>query len=234
MENNYIIAIDGPAGAGKSTIAKLVARKLGIIYIDTGAMYRAITYKCLVSGIDLGFLSEDDFESNRLITKIIKMAKDTEIDFNGDSILIDGNKRDDEIRSSEVTKNVSGVSKIKEVREIMVLHQRNITNKSSALLDGRDIGTVVFPNADYKFFLTAEADERARRRYNQLKEKGVEVDFDSLVDEIKARDEQDMNRKVSPLKKADDAIEVDSTNMSIEEVVDFITKTVLEGRGSDV
>ncbi len=234
MEKKFIIAIDGPAGAGKSTIAKLVAKKLGIIYIDTGAMYRAITYKCLLSGIDLRFLSEDDYESNSLISDIIEIAKNTEINFYGDSIYVDEKNKDDEIRSSEVTKNVSGVSKIKEVREIMVLLQRDITQKSSALLDGRDIGTVVFPNADYKFFLTAEVSERARRRYNQLLEKGIEVDFDSLVDEIRARDEQDMNRKVSPLKKASDAIEVDSTNMSIQEVVDFITKTVLEGSGRNV
>lgn len=234
MEKKFIIAIDGPAGAGKSTIAKLVAKKLGIIYIDTGAMYRAITYKCLLNGIDLIFLSEDDYESNSLISDIIKTAKNTEINFDGDSIYVDGKNRDDEIRSSEVTKNVSGVSKIKGVREIMVLLQRDITKKSSALLDGRDIGTVVFPNADYKFFLTAEVNERARRRYNQLLEKGVEVDFDSLVDEIRARDEQDMNRKVSPLKKASDAIEVDSTSMNIQEVVDFITNTVLEGSGRNV
>lgn len=151
---NLVIAVDGPAGAGKSTIAKLIAEKLNINYIDTGAMYRAITYKCLQNNIDIN--NEEE---------VIKIAKDCEIDFKDNNIYLNGEILKDEIRTMEVSNNVSNVAKIKEVRYLMVDVQRNIGKVSSVILDGRDIGSYVFPNADYKFFLVATPEERGKRRY---------------------------------------------------------------------
>ena len=154
---NLVIAVDGPAGAGKSTIAKLIAEKLNINYIDTGAMYRAITYKCLQNNIDIN--NEEE---------VIKIAKDCEIDFKDNNIYLNGEILKDEIRTMEVSNNVSNVAKIKEVRYLMVDVQRNIGKVSSVILDGRDIGSYVFPNADYKFFLVATPEERGKRRYKEL------------------------------------------------------------------
>ena len=158
---NLVIAVDGPAGAGKSTIAKLIAEKLNINYIDTGAMYRAITYKCLQNNIDIN--NEEE---------VIKIAKDCEIDFKDNNIYLNGEILKDEIRTMEVSNNVSNVAKIKEVRYLMVDVQRNIGKVSSVILDGRDIGSYVFPNADYKFFLVATPEERGKRRYKELVNKG--------------------------------------------------------------
>ena len=170
---NLVIAVDGPAGAGKSTIAKLIAEKLNINYIDTGAMYRAITYKCLQNNIDINNEKE-----------VISIAKDCEIDFKDNNIYLNGEILKDEIRTMEVSNNVSNVAKIKEVRYLMVDVQRNIGKINSVILDGRDIGSYVFPNADYKFFLVATPEERGKRRYKELVNKGYDVNLEEIINDI--------------------------------------------------
>lgn len=209
--NNLVIAIDGPAGAGKSTIAKIIAKKLDINYIDTGAMYRAVTLKCIQNNINI----EDE-------SSVIELAKQTEIDFKDNNIYLDGQIVNEEIRSIEVTNNVSNVAKIKEVRYLMVDVQREIGKRNSVILDGRDIGSYVFPNANYKFFLIATPEERGARRYKELVEKGVEVKLQDVIDDIIKRDEIDSNREFAPLVKAKDAIEIDTTGKSIDEVVESV------------
>ncbi len=204
-----IIAVDGPAGAGKSTIAKIIADKLNINYIDTGAMYRAITYKCLINDIDI---TNEEAVSN--------LAKETDIDFKDNNIYLDGKILTDEIRTLEVSNNVSNIAKIKEVRYLMVDIQREIGTRSSVILDGRDIGSYVFPNADYKFYLVATPEERGQRRYKELTEKGYDVNLDEIIKEIIKRDEMDSNREFAPLKKTDDVILIDTTSKTIDEVVD--------------
>ena len=206
-----IIAVDGPAGAGKSTVAKIVAKKLNINYLDTGAMYRAVTYKCLVNNIDIN----DE-------VSVINIAKNSIIDFKDNNIYLDGKILADEIRTMEVSNNVSNVAKIKEVRYLMVDIQREIGKRSSVILDGRDIGNYVFPNADYKFYLVATPEERGLRRYKELTEKGYDVNLDEIIKDIIKRDEIDSNREFAPLVKSDDAIEIDTTGKSIDEVVDLI------------
>lgn len=206
-----IIAVDGPAGAGKSTVAKIVAKKLNINYLDTGAIYRAVTYKCLVNNIDIN----DE-------VSVINIAKNSIIDFKDNNIYLDGKILADEIRTMEVSNNVSNVAKIKEVRYLMVDIQREIGKRSSVILDGRDIGSYVFPNADYKFYLVATPEERGLRRYKELTEKGYDVNLDEIIKDIIKRDEIDSNREFAPLVKSDDAIEIDTTGKSIDEVVDLI------------
>ena len=212
---NLVIAVDGPAGAGKSTIAKLIAEKLNINYIDTGAMYRAITYKCLQNNIDIN--NEEE---------VIKIDKDCEIDFKDNNIYLNGEILKDEIRTMEVSNNVSNVAKIKEVRYLMVDVQRNIGKVSSVILDGRDIGSYVFPNADYKFFLVATPEERGKRRYKELVNKGYDVNLEEIISDIIKRDEIDSNREFAPLVKADDAIEIDTTGKSINEVVQSVLSKI--------
>ena len=213
--NNLVIAIDGPAGAGKSTIAKIIAKRLNINYIDTGAMYRAVTLKCLQHNVNI----EDE-------KAVIELAKETEIDFKDNNIYLDGNIVNEEIRTIEVTNNVSNVAKIKEVRYLMVDVQREIGKRSSVILDGRDIGSYVFPNADYKFFLIATPEERGARRYKELVEKGVEVKLQDVIDDIIKRDEIDSSREFAPLVKAEDAIEIDTTGKSIDEVVESVLNKI--------
>ena len=212
---NLVIAVDGPAGAGKSTISKLIADKLNINYIDTGAMYRAITYKCLQNNIDIN--NEEE---------VINIAKDCEIDFKDNNIYLNGDILKDEIRTIEVSNNVSNVAKIKEVRYLMVDVQRNIGKVSSVILDGRDIGSYVFPNADYKFFLVATPEERGERRYKELINKGHDVNLEEIINDIIKRDEIDSNREFAPLIKADDAIEIDTTGKSINEVVQYVLSKI--------
>ena len=213
--NNLVIAIDGPAGAGKSTIAKIIANKLNINYIDTGAMYRAVTLKCLQNNIDINNENE-----------VIELAKQTEIDFKDNNIYLDNKIVNDEIRTVEVTKNVSNVAKIKEVRFLMVDVQRNIGERSSVILDVRDIGSYVFPNADYKFYLIATPEERGKRRYKELQEKGTDVKLQDVIDDIIKRDEIDSTREFAPLIKAENAIEIDTTGKSIDDVVASVLEKI--------
>ena len=201
-----IIAIDGPAGSGKSTIAKLIAEDLGLVYLDTGAMYRLVTLKALNDGI-LGNLD-----------KIIKMLDDLRIDIKKNGFYLDDTNVSEEIRKPVVSENVSDIAVIREVREKMVDLQRKFSESKNVILDGRDIGTVVFPNADVKIFLIADAKERANRRYRELVAKGENVKIEEIYENILKRDKIDSTRKESPLKKADDAIEVDTTSKNIEEV----------------
>lgn len=213
--NNLVIAVDGPAGAGKSTIAKIVADKLNINYIDTGAMYRAITYKVLQNDVDVNNENE-----------IVKIAKKSEIDFKDNNIYLDGKILKDEIRTPEVSHNVSNVAQIKEVRHLMVDVQRHIGNKNSVILDGRDIGSYVFPNANYKFFLVASPEERGERRYKELIEKGYTTTLEEVINDVIRRDEIDSNREFAPLVKANDAIEIDTTGKSIEKVVQSVINKI--------
>lgn len=215
-----IIAIDGPASSGKSTTAKLLAEKLGYLYIDTGAMYRAVTLMALRNNI------VDDEE------KIINLARNLDIQLkfeNGQiSVFVDGIDVSEDIRSLEVSNFVSPVSKIEEVRKIMVEKQRLMGKNGGVVMEGRDITTVVFPNADVKIFLTATIDERANRRVKEYRSKGVDIDFDKVVENIKERDRIDSSREVSPLRKSEDAIEIDTSNLTIEQQVNSILEKVNE------
>ena len=213
MENKIRIAIDGPSGAGKSTIAKRIAKLLGIDYIDTGAMYRAIGYKILQNHIDL-----DDKEA------LLKMLAQTEIDFASGNIILDAEIVNDKIRTPEVSKMASDCSALHEVREKLVALQKKMGQAKSVVMDGRDIGTNVLTDAEFKFFMTASSAERAQRRWLELKEKGENVDLDQVEADIIQRDHNDSTRKLNPLKKAEDAIELDTTGLTIEEV----TQKILE------
>ena len=215
MENMMRIAIDGPSGAGKSTIAKAVAAKLGIDYIDTGAMYRAIGYKMQREGI-----GAEDTE------KLRAMLESTDIDFTGGDIVLDGEVVNDAIRTPEMSRAASVCSAIPEVRAKLVDIQRGMGMKKSVIMDGRDIGTNVLRDAEYKFFLTASPEERAQRRYKELLEKGQEVSLAEVLADIKERDHRDSTRELNPLRKADDALEIDSTGLSIDEVTEKILKEV--------
>ena len=209
-----IIAIDGPAGSGKSTIAKLIAEDLGLVYIDTGAMYRLVTLKALNDGI-LGNLD-----------KIIKILDNLNIDIKENGFYLDDIDVGEEIRKPVVSENVSDIAAIREVREKMVDLQRKFSESKNVILDGRDIGTVVFPNADVKIFLVADAKERSNRRYKELVAKGENVRIEEIYENILKRDEIDSTRKESPLKKADNAIEVDTTSKNIEEVKNEILNII--------
>ena len=214
-----IIAIDGPAGSGKSTIAKLVAKDMGLVYLDTGAMYRLVTLKALNEGI----LGNDGLNE---LDKIKKLLDDLNIDIRGNGFYLDDADVSEEIRKPVVSENVSDVAAIREVREKMVDLQRKFSESKNVILDGRDIGTVVFPNADLKIFLVADARERAKRRYRELIEKGENVEIEEIYENILKRDKIDSTRKESPLKKAKDAVEVDTTSKSIEEVKNEILRMV--------
>ena len=214
-----IIAIDGPAGSGKSTIARLIAKDKGLIYLDTGAMYRLVTLKALNKGIlgnnDLNYLEE-----------IKKLLDNLNIDIKENGFYLDNVDVSEEIRKPIVSENVSDVAAIREVREKMVDLQRKFSESKNVILDGRDIGTVVFPNADLKIFLVADARERAKRRYRELIQKGENVEIEEIYENILKRDKIDSTRKESPLKKAKDAVEVDTTSKSIEEVKNEILRMV--------
>ena len=205
------IAIDGPGGAGKSTIAKLVGDKLGLEYIDTGAMYRAVGLKLNRKGI-----KPDDLIS------ISNVLEETTIDFVNGKIILDGDDVSDIIRTQEISKFASIYSQIPEVRSKLVDIQRRIAAGKSVIMDGRDIGTNVLTDAELKFFLTADSMVRARRRYEELRSKGVNANLDDIHEEIKERDYQDMNRKLNPLVQAEDAIRLDTSDMTIDEVVNTI------------
>lgn len=208
-----IIAIDGPAGSGKSTVSKMIAKSLGLLYIDTGAMYRALTLKAMKMSLRL----EDE-------DALVKLACSTSIDLreNGGSlhIFLDGEDVSGAIRTVEVTNNIKYIARIPGVRREMVKLQRSIGKKHGAVLEGRDIGTVVFPDADYKFYLDADVEERANRRYKELAASGNNISMDALKEDVIARDLSDMERAVGPLKRAEDAIFIDTTRLSIEGVAE--------------
>jgi len=217
MDKSLIsIAIDGPAGAGKSTVAKKIAKKLNLEYIDTGAMYRALTLKVLENGLDPK--NEDE---------VLSLLENTEISFLNNHIYLDGKIVDEEIRNNSVNKNVSYVSSYSEVRKKMVELQQEMAKKSNVIMDGRDIGTVVLPNASFKFFITAKPEERGKRRYLELKDKGeTDILLTDIIDDINKRDKIDSTRIESPLRIPDDAIVIDSTNLTVDEVVDLIIELI--------
>ncbi|WP_263628059.1 (d)CMP kinase [Rossellomorea aquimaris] len=209
------IAIDGPAAAGKSTVAKLVAGKLSYLYIDTGAMYRSLTYKALTNNVDL----HNEQELNQLLSGT---TIDLEPSDQGQLVLLDGENVTDEIRQASVTNSVSHVAVHSRVREEMVKRQQELAQEGAVVMDGRDIGTHVIPDAEIKVFLLASVDERAQRRHEENLSKGYPSDLDQLKEEIARRDKIDSEREVAPLRKAEDATEIDTTSLSISEVVDQI------------
>lgn len=217
----FSIAIDGPAGAGKSTIAKLLAKKLGCVYIDTGAMYRSVGYYCMQNNVDYNDVKV--VESH--LPKIELELKYTE---EGQMIFLNGNNVSTCIRTNEVAAAASKVATYSAVREEMVRRQQQMAEKQSVVMDGRDIGTVVLPFATLKIFLTASVEERAQRRYKEYIEKGMTVSLEALQEEIRLRDEQDSTRDISPLKQADDALLLDTTNVSIEDIVKNIYELLME------
>lgn len=213
------IAIDGPAGAGKSTIAKLVAKKLDYIYVDTGAMYRAIAYELVRTGVDI----EDE---KALTDACSKMKIEIKYEDGVQQVYMNGENVTPYLRTEETGNMASKSSAKAPVRAALLDIQRNMAVEHNVVMDGRDIGTNVLPNAETKIYLTASADERANRRYKELTEKGEVADFEKIKGDIIERDERDMNRDIAPLKQAEDAVLVDSSDMTIDEVVDAILSNV--------
>lgn len=217
-----VIAIDGPAGAGKSTIAKKLADRIGYTYIDSGAMYRALTLKVLREDISL-----------KDMDKIAALAEKTDIDFRDNSIYLDGVLADKEIREENVNRNVSVIAAIPEVRKLMVELQRRISRNKNVVMDGRDVGTVIFPSAHVKLFITASVDERAKRRYNELKLKGYDAEIQDIKSQIEKRDFIDSTREDSPLTVANDAAVIDTTGKGIEEVLDDVV-LIINSKGGGI
>lgn len=217
MSDILRIAIDGPGGAGKSTVAKAVAKKLGIDYIDTGAMYRAIAYKFMSLGIIPG--KDNDAKFQDLINKILAS---TEVDYSKGITRLDGTDVSDKIRTTEISSAASSFSAFPSVRKKLVSLQQKMAQEKSLVMDGRDIGSNVIKDAEIKIFLTASPEERARRRFEELSKKNDKVDYEAVLCDMKIRDRNDMSRQLNPLVKAEDALELDSSNMSVDEVVDLI------------
>lgn len=220
------IAIDGPAASGKSTTAKLVAHNLGYLHIDTGAMYRAVTLKALDEKIDLT-------DKNGIVRLAQTCTIRLEVTDGTTKVFLDGTEVTKRIRTQLVSRSVSTVSSYVGVRDVMVHDQQRMAAAGGIVLEGRDIGTVVLPNAELKIFLTASVEERARRRKKDLALVGIEANQDDLVNEIEARDQKDSTREASPLRKAPDAIEIDTSYLTIEEQVDFIlghAKQIIQGK----
>ena len=214
--NHIKIAVDGPAGSGKSTVAQKVAEKLGLLYLDSGAMYRAVTVLAIENGVE------------KDIPELIKLAKKCHIEFseNGKSIFLNSKDISTQIRSPEVNKLVADIAKVPQIRTEIVRHQRRIGDEGNIIAEGRDLTTIVFPDADYKFYLDASVKERAKRRYAELLSQNVNTTLESVEEAIRTRDEKDTTRKHSPLREAQDAICVDTTGMTIDEVVDYIISKV--------
>lgn len=213
------IAIDGPAGAGKSSVAKAVAKKLGFIYVDTGALYRSIGVNALKHSV-----ATDDRE------KVVALLPDTALELKyidgTQRVFLNGEDVSEEIRLPEASMAASNVSAIPEVRAFLLDLQRDMAKNNNVVMDGRDIGTVILPDAQYKFFLTASPEVRADRRYKELKEKGIEVDYDELLKEIIQRDYNDSHRETAPLKQADDAVLIDSSSLTLEESISAIADRI--------
>lgn len=212
---NYIIALDGPAGSGKSTIAKIIAKNFNLTYLDTGAMYRMVALYILENNIDFNN-----------VTAMEKILDSIQVDIVDNKFILNGKDVSLEIRTPEVTKIVSPVSAIKAVRVKLVDLQRKISKGKKVILDGRDIGTVVFPNADLKIFLIASPEERAKRRVKDYASKGISENFETVLKDIIERDHSDSTREESPLKKAEDAIEVDTSSLNIAESVQVISNLI--------
>jgi len=216
---SFIVGIDGPAGSGKGTVTKKVANKLGLVNIDTGITYRCVALEVLKKNISL-----DDKE------KIIEVAKNIKIDIdntpNGDIVFLHGENVTKEIRSKEVTNVVSPVSSIKEVRFLMVELQRKLSEGKNIIMEGRDICTYVFPNADVKIYLDASIEERAKRRFKENQQKGMDMSYEEVYDSIKKRDENDKTKEIGALKLAEDSVIVDTTSLTIDEVVDRVIEII--------
>ena len=208
----YNIAIDGPAGAGKSTIAKIVAKELGFIYVDTGAMYRTLALACFRDGIDTS-------DEAAVVAKCESVEVTLGYEDGTQKVFLNGEDVSTEIRREEIGNLTSAIAVYPGVRKILVALQKDLAAKNDVVMDGRDIGTAVLPNADLKIYLTASVETRAKRRYDELVEKGQTCDLKEIEKDIEDRDYRDMNREVSPLSQADDAVLVDSSDMSIDEVV---------------
>jgi CMP/dCMP kinase len=216
-----IIAIDGPAGSGKSTVARLLAKKLGYAYIDTGAMYRALTLKAIRSGIDLNDQNKLKYLAKH--TKLdIRESQSAEIE-----VMLDGENVAGVIRTPELTEKVAYIAKIPDIRDIMKGIQRDIGSRAMSVLEGRDIGTVVFPDSRYKFYIDAEFSERVNRRYKELAETNKGISREDVSNDLKIRDDKDMTRKAGPLKVANNAICVDTTTMTIHEVVEKLASYIV-------
>jgi cytidylate kinase len=211
------IAIDGPAGAGKSTVAKILAKKLNFVYVDTGALYRAITYKILKEGININEKKA-----------ILNILNNFDITLKSERIFLDGIDITEEIRRPYISQNVSQISQIPEIRDFMVKLQKELANKNNIVMDGRDITTVVMPDAQFKFYITATKEIRAKRRYNELKANNFNISFEDILDEIKIRDKMDMERSIAPLKIAEDAIVVDTSDMTIDEVTNKLYDIIIK------
>lgn len=212
MDKHILIAIDGPSGAGKSTIARELAKELHIAYVDTGAMYRALAYK-------LEQMKIEDYED---VQNILKIMSSTEIEYKDGNIFLDGIDINEAIRREEIGSLASKISSIAEVRELLVKQQQEMSRKISMIMDGRDIGTVVLPNANHKFYIIADLEVRAERRVMQLKESGKFAELETVLENMQKRDYDDIHRAASPLKQADDAIVIDTTELSLEDTIQKI------------
>lgn len=220
MKKNISVAIDGPSAAGKSTIAKMVAKKENFIYIDTGAMYRCVAYYCLTQKIDLN----DEKAVEQEIEHIqIRLTPDNKVYLNDEDV-------SNQIRQDQVSLGASCVSKYQVVRSFLVDEQRKMAKAGNVILDGRDIGTVVLPNADLKIYQIASVETRAKRRYLENLERGLDADLETIKKEIEERDYQDTHREISPLKKAEDAIELDTSSLTLEEVVEQVLTLIQKAK----
>jgi len=216
------IALDGPAGAGKSTIAEIIAQRLGLPYLDTGAMYRAMALCALSEGVSLTDAEKVDELLNRTDIRVVYES-------DGQHVLVNGQDVTGRLREEEIGKGASLISKLRCVRDKLAGMQRDIAHETHAVLDGREIGTFVIPETPYKFYVTATAEERAMRRVRQLQEKGEQPDYELILKDIEARDYQDSHRDYAPLKQAEDAVLIDTTHMTIDEAVDAVL-TALEAK----
>ncbi|HIT72286.1 cytidylate kinase [Tyzzerella sp. An114] len=218
---NIAVAVDGPAGSGKSTVAKLIAKNMNIVYIDTGAMYRTVGLYCIENGIDT--------KNEKAVCSVLDDIKmDIKAQMGGQTIFLNGVDVTSKVRTQEAGRAASDVAVILAVREKLVQIQRNMAKGTSVIMDGRDIGTNVLPKAEVKIFLNASVEERAKRRVGELLALGENPDFDEVKEQIRKRDENDTNRKHNPLRKAEDAVEIDTTGMTIDEVIDKISDIIRE------